>query len=171
MLDAEAVRQLLEYDPTTGEFTWIKREGDTRGVHIWNTRFAGKMAGRISSYGYREIAISSRLYKAHRLAWIYMTGEWPTDQIDHIDGDRLNNRLVNLRPATREQNAHNCRRHRDNKTGFKGVAFYKPTGKFHAVIASYGKKFSLGYFPTPEDAHAAYCIAAKRLHGEFARAA
>lgn len=90
-------------------------------------------------------------------------------QVDHIDGDMLNNVLSNLRVATNQQNKYNTKKPSNNSSGFKGVSFSKCANKWHAYISAENKRFHLGLFLTPEEAHAAYCSAAKKLHGEFAR--
>lgn len=100
-----------------------------------------------------------------------MTGQIPVEQIDHIDMNKANNRFVNLREATRSENYRNRTRYSNNKSGFKGVCFYPPTNKWTAQITHLRKAKRIGYFDTPEEAHAAYCKAAQRLHGEFARTA
>ncbi|MGW1422698.1 HNH endonuclease [Bradyrhizobium manausense] len=157
---AELVRSLLDYDPLTGVFLW--RISPSRNTP------EGSIAGA-DSEGYRLIRIDGGRYKAHQLAWLYMTGEWPSRQVDHRDTDRSNNRWSNLRLATTSQNKANMGRRADNKSGFKGVRWYSPTKKWNAQIRCQGKNTNLGYFPTPEEAHAAYCRAAERLFGEFAR--
>ncbi len=113
--------------------------------------------------------VAGKMYKAHRLAWFYMTGEWPPDQIDHIDGDRDNNRLVNLRKATNAQNGANARLSKNNSSGFKGVSFDTSVGRWRASIRRNRQLHYLGFFNTPEEAHAAYASAAVQLFGEFAR--
>lgn len=168
-LTGETLRQLLDYEPTTGAFTWRERPAVSAQEKVWNTRFAGKEAGRISVYGYREIAMGGKLYRAHRLAWLYVTGAWPKAQIDHIDGDTLNNRISNLREANIFQNSQNVRRKKRGECKLKGVTLYKPTGRYHASVCAYGKRYSLGYYDTPEEAHAAYCAGALKYHGQFSQ--
>lgn len=157
---AERVRELLDYNPLTGFFIW--RVSPSRNVA------AGSIAGT-DCEGYRLIRVCGGRYKGHQLAWLYVTGEWPTSEIDHRDMDRSNNRWLNLRPATGSQNRANTRKRADNKSGFKGVCWYPQTRKWVAQIRYQGYNNNLGYFATPEEAHAAYCSAAKRLFGEFAR--
>jgi hypothetical protein len=99
-ITAERLRQLLHYDPERGVFTWLSRPAE----RSWNTRFAGTRAGTINGLGYVVIGILGRRYKAHRLAWLYVHGEWPGRELDHINCDKSDNRIANLRPATRSQN-------------------------------------------------------------------
>lgn len=161
-LTAERLRELLTYDPETGIFT--------RRVRISNCP-AGMIAGTYNiSRGQRRqrIGVDGRVYKAHRLAWLYVHGKWPAEQIDHIDGNAANNRIANLREASPTQQMHNKKTPRNNKVGFKGVT--KAENKFSARIQAFGKRRRLGRFATPEEAGWAYAQAAKSYHGEFARA-
>lgn len=154
------LKELLRYDPDTGLFTWLVSRKRVK---------AGDVAGTTYTNGYVIVRIDGKANSAHRLAWFYMTGEWPADQIDHIDRDKANNRWGNLRPATSLQNIAN--RGSWSKSGFKGV--YKPIGRndYRTEIRINGKRKLLGYFKTPEEAHAVYLKAANDIHGEFARAA
>lgn len=157
---AERVREVLSYDPLTGVFLWR--------VSPSNNTPAGSVAGA-DCEGYRIIRVEGGRYKAHRLAWLYVTGEWPPCQVDHEDTDRSNNRWGNIRLATTSQNKANMGKRADNKSGYKGVRWYSQTKKWNAQIKCQGKTKNLGYFTDPEMAHAAYCEAASRLFGEFAR--
>lgn len=159
MINRESVEKLLRYDPGTGEFFWRVSSSRTK---------AGSRAGTVNGHGYVQIQISSRLYQAHRLAWLLTHGVMPEGQIDHINGDRSDNRLTNLRLATPSLNQCNRGATSNNRTGFKGV--HRHRRRFAAQIWHEGKKNHLGSFPTPEAAHAAYCKAASEMHGEFARA-
>jgi len=148
-----------------GEFRWRARQ-DRRAQ--CNALFAGKIAGTFS-YGYRQIMIDYRLYLAHRLAWLYQTGAWPPDQIDHIDCDKGNNRFANLRLATNSQNQQNRGVRSDNTSGHKGVCWHRRDRKWSARIRHNGKTMHLGYFDTIEQASAAYASASLKYHGGFAR--
>lgn len=168
MLTAQRVRQLLDYDPATGEFLWVRRDETSHYIVAWNKKFAGKSAGRQNPRIYREISIDNKLYYAHRLAWLYITGEWPKDQIDHIDCNKTNNRFENLREATCAENSQNSICRKRNTTGMKGVTELS-VGKFGAQIAVNKKRIWLGRFHSAAEAHRAYSEAANRYHGEFAR--
>lgn len=157
------LKSILEYDPLTGVFLWSRRVAAR--VQI------GDVAGTVGDKGYRVISVCNRDYKAHQLAWLYMTGEWPTQWIDHCNGIRGDNRWANLRLASPQGNAHNARTRKDNSSGFKGVCWHKGSRKWAAYIQHGGKRLSLGRHATPELAAAAYAEAAQRLHGEFARVA
>lgn len=171
-LTAEYVRSRLDYDPDTGVLRWKTREdlpaGRTRNV--WNGRYAGKVAGCVNTHGHVVIAIDSRLYYAHRLAWLIVYGEWPDDQLDHANMEHADNRLANLREATHGQNQRNRRALRGSATGLKGVSEDKRSGRFTARISHDDRVRHLGTFDTPEAAHDAYRAAAEKLHGEYSRA-
>lgn len=152
----------LNYDPETGLFTW--KYPTSRRVK------AGQIAGGPSHRGYWRILISDVEYYGHRLAWFYTFGAWPAVDLDHRDGDKTNNKISNLRPATVSQNAANRKIPVNNTTGFKGVRATE-SNRWRAVVEHGGKQISLGTYGTREEAHAAYCEGAKRLFGEFARAA
>jgi len=167
-LTAEQVRAALDYDPETGLFVWKQRLD--MSVQ-WNGQYAGHPAGGPRRIGYRYIAINSRRYASHRLAWVIMTGEWPETEMDHKDGNPSNNRWDNLRLASREQNLANIRGHKDSRCGLKGATYNKLRGTWQAQIMANRKVYHLGVFPTAQEAHEAYCAAAIRLKGEFARTA
>ena len=155
MLTQERLKELLHYDPDTGIFT---RMTSTGGVKI------GSVAGANHSRGYLQCSIDGKLYLCHRLAWLYITGEFPLDQIDHISGNKKDNRILNLRDVnntTNQQNIKTCKS--NNKLVVLGV--HSSRGKFKAEIRINGKKKQLGHFQTPELANAAY-LEAKRKHHE-----
>lgn len=160
-LTADRLRELLDYDPETGVFTWRVSRSN---VHAGTT--AGS-AHRVM--GYRLIRVDGHKYMAHRLAWLYTTGRWPLGEIDHINRDGLDNRIVNLRDASRSQNAGNQKRRTTNTSGLKGASPLR--GKWQGKICVRGEQIYLGLFDTPEAAHAAYCAAAEKHFGEFARTA
>jgi hypothetical protein len=161
MLQQTAEKLLLEslrYDAETGLFLWTI---DPKfGIK------AGDIAGSRTKHGYIRISFKRRLYLAHRLAWLYVHGRWPVDQIDHINGVKSDNRILNLREATAIQNLQNQRRaQRNSQTGLLGVSRYPSRDKFVAVIRANGRQVFLGYFDTAEDAHARYKQAKADLHG------
>lgn len=156
-LSAEKVRELLDYDPATGIFTWR--------VRLRNAA-PGKRAGASHRSGAILIKINGRLNQAHRLVWLHVYGIWPTNFIDHIDGDPQNNRIANLRQVTASQNQWNKR----TTTGTRGVSWRARRKKWYASIAVNGKSFHLGSFDTEVDAAAAYAAASRRYHGEYGRA-
>jgi hypothetical protein len=152
------IKDILSYDMETGEFRWkINRGGFAK---------AGTMAGSIDTHGYRQIMLQRKLYLAHRLAWFYVTGEWPKYQIDHIDGDRTNNRFANLRDVIKITNVQNQKSaHSNNKSsGLLGVSWRADIGKWVAGIRISGKRKSLGHFTSKEEAHAAYITAKRKYH-------
>lgn len=161
------VRELLEYDPETGVLTWRTDRTNGRGRVI---RSAGSVAGWVKAdnrTSYRYITIDGRMYSAHRLAWLLVHGSWPLANIDHADGDGLNNRISNLREATRSENAGNSSRRSDNVSGVKGVCLHN--GKWIAQIKVAGKNHRLGSFDSVEAAASAYKAAAVKYFGDFAR--
>lgn len=163
MLTAVRLRELLHYDPVTGIFTWK--------VRVSQRMRAGSKAGTLSTKGYIVIGIAGKFYRAHRLAWLYMTGEWPEHEVDHRIGVRDDNRWSELREATQAQNMQNRPALNSSSTGVKGVVWRDRQKKYQARLTVSGKRISLGYFHALEDASAAYAAAAREHHGEFARAA
>lgn len=161
-IDHARLLEVLDYDPETGIFKWK--------VAISNFVKPGSRAGRVREDGYRAISFGERLYTAHRLAWFYVNGVWPADMLDHINRDRDDNRIANLRGATRGQNMQNRAVSSDNLSGLKGVQKGK-WNRWTARITVGGKRKRIGWFDTPEEAHAAYLAAAKQYFGEFARGA
>lgn len=135
--------------------------------NIWNTRYAGQIAGSVQ-HGYIKINFERRFFYAHRLAWFLVHGKDTASQIDHIDGDRLNNRISNLRVASNAENQANARRQSNNTTGIKGVVRIR-NGRYRAEITHDYRNINLGHFDTLEEAATVRRDAAERLHGEFAR--
>lgn len=152
---ADRLKEKLHYDTDTGRFSWRVTSGG---------KLAGAAAGFLRPDGYISIGFECRLHLAHRLAWLYMTGEWPSDAIDHRNGNRSDNRWANIRPATWAENAQNRKRQITNTSGYSGVSFHRATGAWRAQIQSGGKKTHLGTFATPEMAHEAHLAAKRRLH-------
>ena len=158
-LTAQRVRELFHYDPDTGVFTRLKIKGS-------NVRFGPILKGGRSGKGYQTIRIDKVRYYAHRLAWLYTSGEWPSGDIDHINGNRLDNRIVNLRDASRSKNLHNLWvPNADNKSGFRGVVGVAGTRRFMANITVGGVTKYLGTHASPELAASAYIAAKLALVG------
>ena len=151
------LREALHYEPATGVFTWLITRGAVR---------AGQRAG-CSKDGYIYIGIRGIQYYAHRLAWFYMTGDWPP-LLDHRDRDKSNNSFDNLRIATRPQNMANSSASRTNTSGARGVSWDRKLGKWVAAITVHGRRQYLGLFPNVDAAQAAYNHAAVSAYGEFA---
>lgn len=160
LITAEQARRLLAYDEATGNLIWRTNRGPAR---------AGYIAGGMGGDGYIKICLDRQRYQAHRVIWLMATGEWPPYDIDHKDLDRSNNRLSNLRPATRTQNRLNTRRPEANTSGFKGVCWDARRSVWRARIKLERREITLGSFASAEVAAAAYARAAELLAGEFAR--
>jgi hypothetical protein len=165
-LTQERLKELLSYDPATGEFRCIEARGNLKSGSV-----AGCVWANRAGHQYRHIKINRRAYGAHRLAWLYVHGRWPPAHIDHVDGNGLNNSIANLREATHAENQHNRGAKANNTSGFKGVCWAKRSGKWVATITVGRRQRHLGFFDDPAEAHAAYCAAAGEMHGEFARVA
>lgn len=165
VLSKRRLRELLSYDPDTGKVTW-RKTGPGRRANL--------QAGCKRSDGYIDIEIEGVTCKAHRLAWLLHYGEWSAGELDHKNRDKADNRISNLRLATKSQNCGNAGRQKNNVSGFKGVYFKKARSHLPrpwvAQIMKEGKSNHLGCFASAEEAHAAYIVAANRLFGKFARA-
>ena len=155
----ELMRQLC-YDPDTGLFT----NAITRNPRAQK----GAAAGHVNNLGYVVLQVNRRKAYAHRLAWLYMTGQWPRHEIDHINRVRSDNRFVNLREATPEQNKHNTTSRQNNTTGAKGVVWHKGRKKWQAQISVAGKHTYLGLFDSFDAAVAARKTAVAKFH-QFAQ--
>lgn len=163
----ERAMSLVSYEPETGLFRWKDRRNSYGGCVN-----RGDIAGTVHRDGYIVINFSGRLWRAHRLAYLFMTGDVPPKgmDMDHINGDRADNRWVNLRTATRSQNNYNMRRTKLNVSGVKGVSWVAERGQWLARITVEGRKIHLGQFDEKERAIAARKEGERRYHGEFARA-
>jgi hypothetical protein len=151
----ERLKEVLSYDPATGIFRWKKS--------LSNRALVGVIAGRVTARGCIVIGIDTRPYKAHRLAFLYMRGEWPVNKIDHRDGDPTNNAWDNLRDVTQAINSQNFKKARiNNKTGFLGVS--PANNGFKACITLNGKTKNLGIYKTPEEAHEVYLGVKRKIH-------
>ena len=155
-LTPERVSELFNYDPLTGVLTWKRSRGG---------QVSGSHAGCITEDGYRRVTTGRRSYLVHRLIWMLVYGAWPTNTIDHINGDKLDNRITNLRDVTRKTNKENMRKPRkDNTVGVLGVHWHKYMKKFQASIRTNGERIHLGTYNTSEEAHQAYLTAKRQLH-------
>ena len=163
-LTADRLRSLFRYEPDTGHL--IRLWPATRKC---DERYVGAPIGHPSTLGYTLVSIDGRKYLAHRLAWLWMTGDWPQHGIDHINGTGTDNRWENLRSATVSQNAANRGVQANSRSGIKGVWFDRSRGLWTAMIAVRGRRYSLGRHPTKEAAAAAYSDACVAHFGEFAR--
>jgi HNH endonuclease/AP2 domain len=157
MISNERLKELLNYDAETGIFIWIiKRRGN---VNI------GSVAGGKKPDGYIHIKLDGKTYKAHRLSWLYVYGKFPEKGLDHINEVKDDNRIVNLRLATDQENMQNISSPRiNNKSGYYGVSWNKKTNKWVAQIQINGKKKCLGFFKTIEEAYDVYKNAKRELH-------
>jgi hypothetical protein len=156
--NASEIQKIIHYNPETGIFTRLEKTSS-------NAK-RGEILGNIDKvHGYVRIMVGGKRYLAHRLAWFYTHGYWPPNDIDHINGDKVDNRICNLREATRAENTQNIRRAQINNfsTGVLGVSFDSESGKFKASIGINGKTKNLGRFSTIEEASVAY-ESAKREH-------
>lgn len=163
----DCLRSALSFDPETGELHWKYRD-DMPGN--WNTRYAGQLAlNADKGQGYRSGTVNGKRLVAHRVAWALYNGEWPNGEIDHINGVANDNRIANLRIASRSGNCSNIKGRRPGVRCFKGVSWYKRNQRFVAKIASNGKVRHIGYFDDEIAAAQAYDKAANQLFGEYAR--
>lgn len=156
MITQIELKELLDYDPNTGIFRWKK----TTSYKKLNGQIAGYNNGR----GYYRISINNKKYMAHRLAWLYMTGNWPNEYIDHINGIGTDNRFCNLRQATQKENLQNARIRNDNTSGYTGVYWFQSRNKWVSKIWFNGKSIHLGYFDDPAIAYQAYLDAKQKYH-------
>ena len=161
----EEIRKLLRYEPDTGKLYWLERTPDTfedgkqsaeTACRRWNTRYAGKEAfATVTGEGYRQGSIFAESYLAHRVIWALQQGEWPTHEIDHINGVKNDNRIENLRAVTKGENSRNLPMRADNSSGVTGVTWHKKALKWQAQIAVNGRLLHLGRYAEKDDAVAA----------------
>lgn len=172
-IDINLLREVLSYDPCSGKLTWKYRPQNMFPTHkayrTWNVKNSGKEAFTSTAVnGYKQGRIFSNAYTAHRVAWALHHGDWPKDQVDHINGIKTDNRMENLRLAKNRENARNRGKQSNNTSGYKGVSYYRSRDKWEANICVNGISKRLGYFATAEEARDAYNDACKILHGDFA---
>ena len=181
-LTAGHVKRLLDYDPIAGIFTWktrspdMFRDGNTSAENncsSWNKKYAGREPALPKRGGYSRISVGlarksgkARFVSAHLVAWMIIYGRMPVNQIDHINGDRTDNRICNLREATNSENAQNRKLSITNNSGYIGVSWHSGKSKWVARIGINYKRISLGNYDAPEEAYAAY-VAAKRKYHSF----
>lgn len=160
LLSHGRLTQALSYDSATGVFRWKEvRRGPV-----------GRVAGHLNTNGHRQIKLDGLYWIAHRIAWFYVHGVWPENEIDHKDLNKDNNAIENLREATHVENCNNRKASpKTNKSGYKGVSLQH--GRWHAQIKRKGKCYHLGLYDDPAEAHAVYVAASQKFHGEFGRIA
>lgn len=161
-LSYDQFSKLLKCEPDTGKLFWLPRAPDmfssemraaSHSCAVWNSAHAGKEAFTgVCHYGYKIGRVSGRLYKAHRVVWLFHTGTWPTNGIDHINGVRADNRISNLRDVSAGENNLNKKRRSDNKSGVPGVYWYARHGKWACSLKLEGKTHFFGYFDQLEEA-------------------
>lgn len=158
MLTQAELKEYLSYDIESGVFTWIKPCNKRMKI--------GERAGSLNGEGYIQIGINKRSYLAHRLAFIYIGCELDDSEIDHINGIKTDNRIINLRNVSKSKNLQNQRKnHRNNKSsGLLGVSWHKGASKWQAHIRTDNKRIHLGYFTDPKEAHLAYINKKRLLH-------
>ena len=155
MLNMALLKETLSYDQETGLFTRLKRTSNCIKANV----IACKLNNQNN---YRQVDFMGKTYQAHRLAWFYVYGVWPSGQIDHINRIKYDNRLVNLRDCSISENKQNSNPYKCNQTGFKGV--FKKGNRFQAGIKVKNKRIYLGSFISAEIAYEAYVLAARRFH-------
>lgn len=160
MITQERLKELFHYDADSGNFTKASNGGK---------RKAGDLCGTTNAHGYRTMKVDGSMYYAHRLAFIYMTGNQPKHFIDHINGNKSDNRWINLREATRAENSMNRGKLSNNKSGFKGVRLDKRCNRWIAQIVINKKQVVIGRYDTKQEAADAYAKEALKIHGEFCK--
>ena len=143
-MNQKELKKLLHYNEKTGIFTW--------NVSLNYKIKIGNIAGSINNRGYRQIRIRGKSYTAHHLAWLYVHGRFPKDQIDHTNHERSDNRILNLREATNKENSKNQILYKNNKSGIQGIFWEKKRKKWKVQITLNGIQKHLGYFKNIKDA-------------------
>lgn len=167
IVTVEVLRELIDYDPDTGKMFWRRRDrkwfNDNHEFPRWNTRYAGKECFNYVNAGYMRSKIFGKDYAAHRVAWALHHGAWPSGMIDHIDGDRQNNRAANLRVVSPLENSRNVALSSKNKSGYYGVVLNPRSRKWVASIRNAGRQIHLGSFADKDAAVAARKAAEREL--------
>lgn len=157
MISHEELLRRVSYDEHTGIF--IRTFKGSKNTNV------GDVANKNADYGYDKVSVAGKCYKAHRLAWFYHYKQWPDGDIDHINGDRKDNRIANLRCVKRKTNQENMHKaQKNNKEGLLGVCYNKDKKKYRATITDNYKSIHLGYFKDPDEAHKVYIQAKRYLH-------
>ena len=149
------IKSILNYEPSTGLFTWVARRGKVK---------ANSIAGYVDKDGYVRIGVNYKQYFAHTLAWLYVYDSWPSLEIDHKNQIKNDNRIKNLRQVTRSENSQNKQLQKNNSSGFRGVDWHKTNQKWRAKIKIKNQLYHLGYFDSIEYAAKAYQAASEKLH-------
>lgn len=160
MITQQLLKELFNYNPDTGQITRIKdRRGSAR---------AGDIAGTYDKYGYIVVTLQGKMYKAHRLAWLYQTGSWPEGHIDHLNNIRDDNRWSNLRSVSQRENNLNRKPYHKSVSKYKGVCWLRNNNKWMAALSFKGKRYYLGLFDCEHEAAIAYNEKVKEVAGEHA---
>lgn len=171
-IDIDYLKNILDYCPATGIFTWKKRAIDDfsskRAYSTFNSKFAGKQCGSLTNK-YLTIRINRSLYYCHRLAWAMHYGKWPVGDVDHINMDKTDNRASNLRLASRRDNMNNLTATKANRSGFIGVYWAARERKWVSAITIDYKFIFLGHFDDPASAAMAYNVACEKANGRFSK--
>ena len=165
----EEVRELIDYDPLTGVMKWKWRYNLRPQASTWNGRNAGNQIVGKDGKGYFAVQLYKRKYRAHRVAWAHFYGQWPILDLDHINGDKTDNRIENLREATVAQNGHNVGLTSRNTSGVRGVFWHKGARKWQAGICYLGQEIYLGLYVKLEDAIKRRQEAEAQYYGEYAK--
>lgn len=155
-LSHERLLEVLDYNPATGDFTWL--------VDVGDCPLAGSKTGQASdSGGYLHVGIDGGCYRNQRLAWFYVNGEWPETHVDHINGNKLDNRIANLRIATRSQNCMNSKRRIDGKSKYRGVSIHKQSGRWSVKF----RGRYIGLCHSEEEGHQLYLAEMAKFEAAF----
>src|SRR4051794_16317587 len=160
-MTSEVIHELFTYDSSTGALLWKRRP------HARSPQRPGYVAGCVKSRGYCQIHIQGKSYQRSHLVWLYVTGQLPVDEIDHINHNPTDDRIENLRPASRSQQLANRRQMGHNTSGYRGVYFDPRKQRWAARISIFGKRKRLGTFETPEEASAVVDQAGREAYGEY----